>query len=53
MKLILFVFLISSSFLFADNSSLKQKNQVVAEEAFSNYTSSFNFEETIKVNVKE
>ncbi|WP_130890051.1 DUF302 domain-containing protein [Fusobacterium varium] len=53
MKLILFVFLISSSFLFADNSSLKQKNQVVAEEAFSNYTSSFNFEETINVIEKE
>lgn len=45
MKLILFVFLISSSFLFASNS--KQKNQVITEEAFSNYTSSFNFEETV------
>lgn len=45
MKLILFVFLISSSFLFASNS--KQKNQVVTEGAFSNYTSSFNFEETV------
>lgn len=53
MKLILFVFLISSSFLFADNSSLKQKNQVVTEEVFSNYTSSFNFEETINVIEKE
>lgn len=53
MKLILFVFLISSSFLFADNSSLKQKNQVVTEELFSNYTSSFNFEETINVIEKE
>lgn len=53
MKLILFVFLISSSFLFADNSSLKQKNQVVTEELFSNYTSLFNFEETINVIEKE
>ncbi|MHD0317616.1 DUF302 domain-containing protein [Fusobacterium sp. THCT1E2] len=53
MKLILFVFLISSSFLFASNSSSKQKNQVIAEGNFSNYTSSFNFEETINVIEKE
>lgn len=53
MKLILFVFLISSSFLFASNSSSKQKNQVITEGNFSNYTSSFNFEETINVIEKE